>query len=324
MMSENQDSAFDDAIQGGATVPPVVRPGQIDPRSFHYGYSAGERELKPRATDVGFASIKPGFLTPLQPFRINVPNDTMESLADKNAPASRQIEVLPRDSADSLMSRYQHRGFRILFPLTGMDGQAGMQRASKLFTVVHPQLTCERTPKILQRTCVHCRLADLESEASLDRIEKAKLSERQDISYGLGDDGSLRFISEVEAATIIHSLMLSAHQELHTFMVETLQQSKADVDAGRLGPGKKKFDKRDDWYFLNTHTVANDIAALASATSNVGQIVGETVRALSQGSQPDITAILAEQEKRHVEALAEQEKRFKKMFEDALKKTKAA
>jgi hypothetical protein len=314
----------EDPILGGSPVPPVVLPGQIDPHAVHYFYSAGERSLQVRARECGYSSIPPGFLVPLRPFQIREPNDTVDSLFDANAAKELKRVIEPRDSADGLMTRYQHRGGRVLFPLTGMEGPVGEKRAAALFSLVHPKMTCPRSPRVLARQCVHCRLADLRSEASLDRIERAKLSQKENIPYGLNDEGGLRFISDLEAATIIHQLVTSANEEIFTHMVEVLQVSDADVKAGRMGPGKKKFDKRDEWYLLNTHMTADNIVAgetVSEPRNDVGDIVSQTLRAVRDNAQApvDVQVLLAAQEEKHQKELAAMEKRILASFAKAKK-----
>jgi hypothetical protein len=310
-----------DIVLGGSPVPARIKPGEIDPLSRHYFYSAGERELKTRARDVGYASILPGYLVKLDPFRINIPNDKVETLFDRNAPQQIEEEVRPLDQADALMSRYQHRGGRILFPLTGMEGKSGLQRAVKLFTAVHPPIVCSHKPKDLQRaaagqimTCVFCRLEDLRSESWMQRVVAAKVSEREDIAYGVDPETQEpRLISEETACEIIHGLMLSANEELFVHMIDTLQQSKADVEAGRMGPGKKKYDKRDEWYFLNTHTSADQIQAAASVSGReIAEIVSETIKGVRENApavppQIDVAAVIEQQNKK----IAELERKLK-------------
>lgn len=335
---ETRDSEFpdlDDVMAAGSQVPEVVRAGQINPLDTHFGYSAGERELQTRAADTGHASIVPGLLIPLRRFRKSIPNDTMAALADEDAPKHIMTEVTPRDAADALMSRYQHRGFRILMPLIGMNGQQEEVRAAGLFRTVHPPMGCRIRPKgsaefnrlsafdqkIVARHCVTCRLEDLRSDASLDRIEKAKPNRKQTISYGLNDDGhSVRYISEEEGLIIIHEMIKSGLEEHHEHMIDTLQQSKADVEAGRTGPGKKKYDKRDNWYFLMTHKSANDIEAQESVAraqgtsmaNEMGRIVSEAIAqsggAKGKGSTPMVSMeavqkLLDEQEARFMKEL---------------------
>lgn len=338
--AEQQIFESDDIVLGGSPVPPVVLPGQIDPHAWHYFYSAGERELKTRARDVGYSSIPPGFLVPLRPFKIKDPNDTVESLFEENAPKEKETTVEPRDQADALMTRYQHRGGRILFPLIGMEGASGLARAKKIFAAIHPSIHCKHNAEGFKRmaaakpvTCVACRLADLRSVKSVERIERAKLSDTEDIKYGLNDDGSLRVISEQEAATIIHAFMLSANEELYVHMVDVLQVSNADVDAGRMGPGKKKFDKRDEWYFLNTHFTPEQLKTMSSEPQrgtqgvDLASLVSETIRATKQDGQSgpiDVTALLAKQEAKleakHKAELEAMEKRILASFEKAAKK----
>ena len=310
-----------DLVLGGSPVPPRVKAGEVDPLTRHYFYSAGERELKTRARDVGYSSVLPGFLVPLNPFRINVPNDTIESLFDRNAATEMEREITPRDQADALMTRYQHRGGRILFPLTGMEGDAGLARATKLFKLIHPPIKCSRGYEQFKRTsagpvitCIFCRLEELRSDAWMKRVVGAGLSQEASIPYGLDGDGELRLISEEEACEIMHGLTLSANEELFIHMIDTLQQSKADVEAGRMGPGKKKFDKRDEWYFLNTHTVSDQLQAAENARGgNVADIVGQTLRAVREESSVpsfDAQRLLGEQEARHKREMAELEKRI--------------
>jgi hypothetical protein len=319
MSAAEQFFEEEDPILGGSPVPPVVLPGQIDPHAVHYFYSAGERSLQVRARECGYSSIPPGFLVPLRPFQIREPNDTVDSLFDANA------VIEPRDSADGLMTRYQHRGGRVLFPLTGMEGPVGEKRAAALFSLVHPKKTCARSPRLLARQCVHCRLEDLQSEASLDRIEQAKLSQKENIPYGLNDEGGLRFISDLEAATIIHQLVTRANEEIHAHMVEVLQVSDADVKAGRMGPGKKKFDKRDEWYLLNTHMTADNIlvgeTVVTEPRSDVGDIVSQTLKAVRDNAQApvDVQVLLAAQEEKHQKELAAMEKRILASFAKAKK-----
>lgn len=324
MSAAEQFFEDDDPILGGSPVPPVVLPGQIDPHAVHYFYSAGERSLQTRARECGYSSIPPGFLVPLRPFQIREPNDTVDSLFDANAPKDLKRVLEPRDSADGLMTRYQHRGGRILYPLTGMEGVVGEKRAAHLFSIVHPKITCERSPKLLKRQCVFCRVVDLESELSLDRISKAKLSTKENIPYGLNDQGELRFISDEEAATIIHQLVRSANAEMLAHMTETLQTSDADVKAGRMGPGKKRFDKRDEWYLLNTHMTADNILAgetISEPVNSVGDIVAQTLKAVRENVQApvDVNALLAAQEAKHEAAMAALEKRLIASFAKAKK-----
>lgn len=322
MSAKTQEEIFEnDLVEGGAAVPPAVKLGQIDPRATHYFYSAGERELKPRAADTGHASIRPGRLVVLKPFRRMAPNDTMDSLTDRDAPQQTEIEIRPYDAADALMSRFQHRGGRILSPLTGMEGPSGFKRAVRLFSLVHPIIVCPRDTKNFQRlaagpltTCVQCRLEDLRDDdsgnnKSLDRIEKAKLSDEPDIRYGMLNDKEERFISEVEACTIIHGFLLSANEELAIHMQDTLLQSQADVDAGKTGPGKKHYDKRDAWYFPNLHLVPERLQALENSKAQ-GEAMVRTVSELinsgkNAGSQIDVTELLAAQETRHKKEMAD-------------------
>lgn len=331
MSAQPQIFENDDVVLGGVAVPPSVRPGQIDPRGTHYAYSAGEKVLKVRPRDVGYSAIYPGFLVPLRPFRVNVPNDTLDSLFNKEAPQNMEIEVLPRDQADALMSRYQHRGVRILFPLTSMNGPHGERRAAELFSIVHPKLTCPRNPKLLQRQCVFCRMEQLaDEEALVQRIEKTRITDKPHIIYGLDDNQSVRLISDLEALEIMRGLITSANTELYAHMMDTLAQSKADVEAGKHGPGKKKYDKRDEWYFLNTHTVPEEIQAMENAKAtgvamagNVSQIVAETIKAVSGGgTSADMKAMLDAQEKRHQAELKAQEERLMKLLQKTIKDNK--
>lgn len=308
--SQKQDFQLDDLVMPGAPVPPVVERGEFDPRAIHYGYSAGEHELLPRAADTGYASILPGLLVPLILTKKRVPNDTMDALQDEKAPQSIEREVTPRDKADALMSRYQHRGFRIFMPLIGMD----QTHAMNLFRVVHPPMPCERRPerlnafdqRIVKRHCVACRLEDLRSDKSLDRIEQAQLSGKPTIEYGRDDSGDVRVISLQEAALFMHEAILSGLEEHYNHMIDTLQQSKADVEAGRHGPGKKKFDKRDEWYFLMSHKSPNDIEAIetvmraqgSSLASDVGRAVSEAMRQGNGGglSLADVEKLIRQRE----------------------------
>lgn len=323
---------LEDVMMNGAAVPEMVRPGQINPRDWHFGYSGGERELQTRAADTGYASIVPGLILPLRPFRKNIPNDTIEALENEDAPKSIEAEVMPRDAADALMSRYQHRGFRILMPFIGMNQRTGEIRAAKLFRIVHPAMRCkhisderfrrlkEFDQKILSRHCVSCRLDDLNSDASLERIEKAKPGREQNIPYGMADDGvNVRFISEEEGLVIVHEMLKGALEEHYTHMMDTLSQSKADVEAGRTGPGKKKFDKRDDWYFLMTHKSANDIEAMEAAgraqghsmAAELGRVVSDAIKEAGGGSKGKGQMVSMDLVEQLVsKALAEQEKRI--------------
>lgn len=333
---QEQEEIFEsDLVERGGALIQAPTKGQIDPRAWHYFYSAGERELKPRAADTGHARIRPGRLVPLKPFQKMSPNDTMDSLIDRDAPQQIKIWVTPFDAADALMSRFQHRGGRILFPLTGMEGARGFERAVRLFSIVHPAIVCPRDSKNFQRlaagkltTCVQCRLDDLRDDnqgfnRSLDRIEKAKLSEAEDIRYGMLNEDEERFISEVEACTIIHGLVLSANEELAIHMQETLLQSQADVEAGKTGPGKKHYDKRDDWYFPNLHLVPERLQALENSKAqgeSMVRAVSELIKSdRSGGSQTDVATLIAEMETRHKKDLVELEKRLTKPG-----KTKAA
>lgn len=335
VMTADDLAELQDIMQGGSPVGQSVRPGQINPRSWHFGYSAGERELRTRAADTGYASILPGLLIPLRPFRKRIPNDTMEALADAEAPQDIEMECLPRDAADALMSVYQHRGFRILLPFIGMDRRDGEMRAAKLFRVVNPPIPCARKPerlsafdqRILARHCVSCRLDDLTSERSLNRIEKAKLSTRPNIEYGFEDDGrTVRLISDQEAVVIVHEMLTLALQEHYDGMIDVLQQSKADVLAGQHGPGKKNWDKRDVWYFLMAHKAPDDLEAVgaigrAQGDAMADRVGGAITKALANTggggkglTEAAVNKLLVEQETRHQAQLETMREEFLAML----------